>query len=151
MLQQSSLLIREAVEALLQKKDEGKFRREFPATSLIYKMVLKKLVVISCDSLVTKRFFADQVEGDCPQPLPEIGSRSEIHNMAMRENESLVGDLVDQMRNRKLHRDKSAKMRAVEFQKSLKGGQISFLHADHEGIFVFVFAHEVVYPSLQLS
>jgi hypothetical protein len=66
--------------------------------------------------------------------------------VTMGKNEGLVRNLVDEMGDWKLHRNKRAQMRAVEFQESLEGGQVSFLHADDEFVLFFIFSHLEVYP-----
>jgi hypothetical protein len=108
-------------------------------------MMFEEFVLILSEALVTQGLFADEVEGDRPQPFPEIRPGLEVHDMAMGKDEGLVRDLVDEVGYGQFHRDEGTQVRTVEVEEPLKSSQIPFLHSDDECVFIYHFAHREVY------
>lgn len=145
-LEKPALLGGQLFEALLQNRREGQIGGEFAPPGLLNEVVFEELLPVFRKALMPQGFLAHEIEGDRPQPLAEIGTRLEIHDVAVGKDEGLVGDLVDEVGDGQFHRDEGAKVRAVQLEEPLEGGKIPVLHADDEFVLCFLFIHCRVYP-----
>lgn len=64
----------------------------------------------------------------------------------MGKDEGLVCDLVNEVRNRELHRHEGPQARAVSGQKRFKSLQFPTLNPHHELVFDFLIVHKELYP-----